>query len=60
MVEDAAQVAQRRRYILRIALVTIVALLVAIVGGGIIVLTNINPDRLKPRIAAALKRATGR
>ncbi|MFI4983395.1 MAG: AsmA family protein, partial [Nevskiales bacterium] len=52
--------ARRRRPVLRITLVTVAALLVAIVGVVVVGLARIDPDRLKPRIAAAVKQATGR
>ena len=59
MVQDPAQVAQWRRHARYVAL-AIAALLVVTVGGIIIGLASIDTDALKPRIAAAVERATGR
>ena len=50
---------RRWRHVLHIAL-ALAILLVVIAAGGAVVLASIDTDELKPRIAAAVKRATGR
>jgi uncharacterized protein involved in outer membrane biogenesis len=50
----------RRRRLVGIALASLGAILLLIIGGIAISLLTIDPDSLKPRIAAAVKRATGR
>lgn len=45
---------------LRIALITVAAIIVIVVGGGAIAISQFNPNSLKPRIIEAVKRATGR
>ena len=48
------------RRTLRIALIGVAAVIVAAVGIGVIVVGRIDPNKYKPDIAAAVKRATGR
>jgi uncharacterized protein involved in outer membrane biogenesis len=48
------------RRTLRIVLITVVAVIVAAGGIGAIVVARVDPNKYKPDIAAAVKRATGR
>ncbi|MDR3536412.1 MAG: AsmA family protein [Acetobacteraceae bacterium] len=51
---------RRRGRGLRIAAIALAAVVVLVVGGGAILLASFDPNSLKPRIAAAVKQATGR
>ena len=51
---------KRRGRGLRVALIAVAALVVIVVGGAVIAIASFDPNSLKPRIATAVKQATGR